>query len=116
MSIVPVLLTLPPIHSKRYLSWISKGNPKSEQNILKWLGDVEQIHRWHAQYNNTLFKIAEATDTVIIDIRKEFMKGNYEDYLCIDGIHPNEKGHRIIASQIERFIKERYPSILANKG
>lgn len=112
MNILPVLLTLPPIDSERYFSWISKGDPVAAKNILKWLGDVEEIYKWQAKYNKALHKVAEKTDTVIIDIREEFMKGNHSDYLCSDGIHPNEKGHRLIAKQIENFIRNKYPSIL----
>jgi len=117
MDIEPVLLTLPPIDSKRYFTWVSKGDPKSARNILKWLGDVEQIHRWQAKYSQSLYQVAERNDTILIDIRKEFVKeGNYTHYLCSDGIHPNEEGHRIIALKIESYIKNTHPNMLKGSG
>mgnify|MGYP005849660193 CR=1 FL=1 len=45
-GLIPVLLTLPPIDSERYFSWVTRGLEKGE-NVLKWLGDVERIYRSH---------------------------------------------------------------------
>ena len=41
----PIVLTLPPIHSERYLDFICRDGLKKE-NILRWLGDVDAIYRW----------------------------------------------------------------------
>ena len=43
-GLIPVLLTLPPIDSERYFSWVTRGLEKGE-NVLRWLGDVERIYR-----------------------------------------------------------------------
>ena len=92
-GIVPILITLPPIHSKRYFNWFSKDFEKP-QNVLHWLGDVETIYRHHAEYSSCLSLLAKETDTRIIDMREAFLgEKSYGDYLCLDGIHPNEKGH-----------------------
>lgn len=32
---------------------------------------------------------------------------NYSNLLCNDGIHPNEKGHKIIAEAIKEHIEKR---------
>ena len=32
---------------------------------------------------------------------------NYSNLLCDDGIHPNEKGHKIIAEAIKEHIEKR---------
>ena len=32
---------------------------------------------------------------------------NYSELLCDDGIHPNEKGHAIIADAIKEHIEKR---------
>ena len=75
----PVLLSLPLIDSERYFNHITKGlNP---ENILKCKG------------------------VPVIDITSPFLvRKDYRDYLCSDGIHPNEEGHRIIADAICDYV------------
>lgn len=99
----PILLSIPPIDSTRYFKWISKGlNPT---NILSFLGEIETIYAWQEKYNTIILELAEACKVPLIDIRHSFLEsGNYADYLCEDGIHPNEKGHLLIAkSMAEQF-------------
>ncbi len=98
----PVLLSLPPIDAKRYFDWISRGlNP---ENILRWLGDVEFIYRWHEMYNLAVNRLAILHHVPLIDISSAFLKtGNYQDLICEDGIHPNENGHRLIGQTIEKY-------------
>ena len=44
----------------------------------------------------------------IIDITSKFLEiKNYSNLLCDDGIHPNEKGHKIIAEAIKEHIEKR---------
>jgi len=96
----PIILTLPPIDSDRFFNWVSKGLNKN--NIMNFLGnDVEFIYRWHESYNKAIISLAEKTNTPFIDITNEFISTNdYKSYLCVDGIHPNEKGHLLIANAI----------------
>ena len=43
-----------------------------------------------------------------IDITSKFLEiKNYSNLLCDDGIHPNEKGHKIIAEAIKEHIEKR---------
>ena len=46
--------------------------------------------------------IAKETETPIIDITTAFdtYRGDLRALFCADGIHPNEKGHKLIASTI----------------
>ena len=47
-------------------------------------------------------------DIPIIDITSKFLEiKNYSNLLCDDGIHPNEKGHKIIAGAIKEHIEKR---------
>lgn len=103
----PVMLSLPPIDSERFFSTVSEG--LSKENILKFLGgNKRHISDWHERYNLETFKIAAANNVPIIDITSKFFEcSNYSDYLCDDGIHPNEKGHRLIADTILDYIKEK---------
>lgn len=104
----PVLLTLPPIVAPRYFAWISQG--LNAENILRWLGDVEHIYRWHEMYNLAVCRAAMQENAPLIDISSEFLSmTHYQDLICADGIHPNEQGHRLIAQSIERFVKQHFP-------
>lgn len=91
----PILLSLPPLSADRFFNWVSQG--LSKENIMKFLGNKEYIYRWHEMYNSNIFDLAQEEKVEILDIRKVFLPyRNYEDFLCIDGMHPNEKGHKLI--------------------
>lgn len=97
---MPILLNLPPVDHKRYFSWISRDF--NAENILKWLGgSSEFIYRWHEQYNIAVHKIANSTNTKLVDIRSAFLeKRDFSRLLSEDGIHPNAEGHALIAQTI----------------
>lgn len=101
---VPVLITLPPILSETYFSYISRSmSDEQKNNIKEWLGgDVGIITRWHESYNRALFQIANQTGTQIIDITTPFdtFRGDLTSLYCADGIHPNAHGHKLIAHTI----------------
>ncbi|MBO4496103.1 MAG: SGNH/GDSL hydrolase family protein [Clostridiales bacterium] len=103
----PVLLSLPPIDSARYFAQISRG--LSGENIMKWMRNDQQfITNWHERYNIEIFKLAIATQVPVIDITSIFLEQkNYCRFLCEDGIHPNEEGHKLIAKAIEEHVKRR---------
>lgn len=97
----PVLLSLPPLESSRFYKWVSNG--LDWEGILHFLKeDINNIFHWQEDYDQVIRRVAEEKDVPLIDIRKGFLeKDSYRDYLCIDGMHPNEKGHDLIADQIE---------------
>ncbi len=101
-GIKPILVNLPPIHSEKYFAWISRGlNP---QAILSWLGDKELIYRHHESYSLAVMEIARNLACDLIDVRQPFlMKRDYYNYLCEDGIHPNERGHAIMNQAFSSF-------------
>ena len=90
------MLNLPPLEEERYFNWISRG--RSKENILNWLGgSTKYIYRWHEMYSNAVGNVAKAMNVELIDIRSEFLKQrDYAKFLCEDGIHPNESGHKLI--------------------
>ncbi len=99
----PILLSLPPIDAKRYFAWISRG--LNAENILHFLGDIEYIYRWHEMYNLAVYRLAMEHQVPIIDISSAFLQtGNYQSLICEDGIHPNEKGHKLIGETIARYV------------
>ncbi|NMA66075.1 MAG: SGNH/GDSL hydrolase family protein [Clostridiaceae bacterium] len=102
-GITPVLMNLPPIHSVRYFNWISKGLNKNA--ILKWLVDIDVIYRHHETYNLAIMNLSKSLSCDLIDVRTPFLeKKDYYNYLCEDGIHPNEKGHILINQIISDFM------------
>ena len=100
----PIILSLPPIDSNAYFSFISRFmNEEQRVNIVRWLGgDIDIITRWHETYNKALFEISESTGTPIIDITSPFenYNGDMMALMCSDGIHPNAQGHELIAGSI----------------
>jgi acyl-CoA thioesterase I len=99
-----VIFNLPPLDEHRYFDWISRG--LSKENILKWLGgSVEYIYRWHEMYNMQVCLLANYYKIPMIDIRSAFLeKRDYSKYLCVDGIHPNELGHKLISQTISDYL------------
>lgn len=103
-KIQPVFMSLPPLEPNRYLDWISKN--LSKENILKWLGDVNQIYRWQEAYNEIVVQTAKDNDLRIINVRKDFLiSSNYSNKFCADGIHPNKFGHQTILDSCMNFVQ-----------
>ncbi|SCJ78343.1 GDSL-like Lipase/Acylhydrolase [uncultured Clostridium sp.] len=99
-GVTPAVMNLPPIDSRRYLQFITR-NGLSAQNILKWLGDVEHIHRHQAAYSQVVEQIALENGCYLVDVRQGFFDaGDYRALLCEDGIHPNLEGQRCIQHQL----------------
>ena len=93
----PVLMTLPPVHSQRYLSYICRDG-LNMQNILQWLGSVEAISRWQSRYSQMVEQVAKEKNVKLIDLRRVFPKEpkELEPLLCEDGIHPSRLGQKLI--------------------
>ena len=101
---LPVPMNLPPIHAQSYFNWFSRDMDEREKaNIVTWLhGDIEYIHRWHKSYNDQLTALTDSLGAKMADIRSDFCAGgNYSDFLCADGIHPNEAGQELIFSSLK---------------
>lgn len=90
----PVLITPPPLISKRYFDWVSRG--LDADNILQYLGDVEAIYRWQENYAEHVAALAERLRVRLVDIRSRMLKEDTGELMCVDGIHPNGRGHRVI--------------------
>jgi len=116
-KIVPVVMTLPPLNADKYLKWISKNDALAETNILKYIGSVTKIYWWQEKYSSAVLKIAEETNTKWIDIRGAFLQyPDFTKFVCLDGIHPNALGHKIIANKIIDYINLNYAFLLKDKA
>jgi lysophospholipase L1-like esterase len=108
-----VVTTLPPLYADSYFKWFTNNDREKGLNILKWLKDVWHIYWWHERYSNCVQYIARERNIDCIDIRREFLKRrDFAQYICSDGIHPNEEGHRLIFDAAIRYIKEHASYLL----
>jgi acyl-CoA thioesterase I len=114
MKIVPVLVTLPPLDPDKYFRWISHNSEQAKTNILQFIGSISHIYAWHERYNAAILRVAEETKTRLIDIRSAFLQeDDYTKLICVDGIHPNKEGHKVIAEKIMEYIQTNYTFLLA---
>ena len=102
------MLTMPPIDAKAYFTYFTNGmNDKQIANIMEWLYEsIEVISLWHEMYNQEIIRIACSENVELINIYQPFI--NHRDYrplFCSDGIHPNQKGQKIIADLIINNVK-----------
>lgn len=100
----PVLVTPPPLVAERYFEWVSRG--LNRENILKYLGDVDHIFRWQADYAERVREEAEKLDVCLVDIRSRMLAEGEKlpELMCADGIHPNERGHRLIYETVAPLV------------
>ncbi|MDO4572613.1 MAG: GDSL-type esterase/lipase family protein [Clostridia bacterium] len=97
----PILTTLPPIDAERYFRFFV-GNRLNGESILKWLGDVHQIYRFHEMYSLLVEKVGRELQTRVLDLRTRCLarKGYLSCMLCEDGLHLTEEGQRFVGEQI----------------
>lgn len=100
----PLLVTPPPLHAQRFFAWVSQG--LNAGNILSFLGDVGHIYRWQERYSIAVRRVADALQCPLFDLRDAFLKDHDMPSLYSpDGMHPNEKGHRLIADAALSFFQ-----------
>ena len=108
----PVFLLLPPIDSLRYFKNVICRRADGER-VLKFLkDDVSNIARHQECFSRAILQKALEYECEFIDIRTPFLlQTDYLSYMADDGIHPNEKGHALIADTISAHIEKRHPSL-----
>ena len=96
-----MLVTPPPLDAERYFAWVSRG--LNAEAILSFLGDVQHIYRWQERYAVAVRDVAARTGCRLLDLRDAFLDvRTLGDYFCLDGIHPNAHGHKLLARTAER--------------
>ena len=106
-GIRPVLMTLPPIDAERYFRYLI-GDKLNRDNILRWLGDVQQIYRYQEMYSLLVEKIAREFSIQLIDLRSRCLaeRNFFRDMLCEDGLHLTEEGQRFVGEQIVQLVEQ----------
>lgn len=97
----PVLVTPPPLNANRYFRWISRN--LNAENIMKYLGSVQTIFDWQKAYADCIAGLAKNLNVFLADMRSVFQ--DTEAMMCIDGIHPNAKGHEAMYSAAADMLK-----------
>ncbi len=93
---LPLLVTPPPLDAQRFFDWVTKG--LNAQAVMKYMLDVQNIYRWQERYAIAVRDAAQATGSTVFDLRDAFLaRRDVYDYLSLDGMHPNARGHELIA-------------------
>ncbi len=105
----PVIVSLPPLNSEAFFDYITKD--LSKENILKWMHHVEAIYHWQRNYRQVGIDLADEFNLPVLDVTEVFLaEENYRDYICTDGMHPNEKGHKLMAKKVKTFLNDYFSS------
>lgn len=97
---------LPPVRAESFFEkCICKVAQK--ENIMQFFqGDISNITRYQEMYDNALNNIANKNKVGFLDIRAPFLTvRNLEELYAEDGLHPNEKGHKLIAESISQYFE-----------
>ncbi len=107
-----VIASVFPIDSKRYFENVLSAKYDG-QKILQFLhNDLSNIARHQELFNVSCLKEAVKNDCPFLDYRSVFLNlSNMLDYICDDGIHPNEKGQTVIAEFIMQKILSRHNNL-----
>lgn len=104
----PLLVTPPPLDAQRFFQWVTKNLDASA--VMRYLKDVQNIYRWQERYAIAVWEAALQVGCELFDLRGAFLthKDVY-DYMSLDGMHPNARGHMLIAEAAlrsdQRYIK-----------
>ena len=106
-GIRPILVTMPPIDAERYFCFFI-GNRLNPQNVLKWLGDIQQIYRFQEFYSSLIRSVAEELHCTLLDIRSMCLANrSLQDLICDDGIHLNRAGQIYLGESVSNLILDR---------
>ncbi len=81
----------------------SEGFYKSLPGQKEFIKMDESPYSWHKRYSDVCNDIANEEDIQLLDIRVALEKEK-NNILAADGLHPNDYGHRIIASHIFKLL------------
>jgi lysophospholipase L1-like esterase len=103
-SIVPIVLSLPPLEPVRFYNTISKQYGNS---IDQWVSTIGGIEHWHGLYNRGLKKMINELKVYKIDIRTALKnEGDLLELISEDGIHLTPKGYKVVGFEIYQYLKK----------
>jgi lysophospholipase L1-like esterase len=100
----PILVTPQPMHWTEKLKELYAGPPyhdKSPYSATDPLGFNATL----ANYVRVVREVAKSEEVALVDLHQQFMdyhgvEGQHLSDLLLDGMHPNDKGHRMIADAL----------------
>ena len=106
-NITPIIMNLIPYICDKWFKTISKGH--NQAAILQFLGgSAEQLGKNQKLYFNALMDFVSKNNIQFLDVWGLFSSlSSAENYMCDDGIHPNEAGYKMMAN----LLIERLPQI-----
>ena len=106
-NITPIIMTMPPLVGDRWFENVSKNLNK--EKIAEFLGNNPgaKLSGNNELYNSNILAYATENNVQIADVRKLFLsQKDYKEFMCLDGIHPNQDGYDLMAKfWIEFFEK-----------
>ena len=106
----PVFTLLPPIDSQRYFQNVISRRADGKKVLTFLHGDLSNIARHQECYSNAILRKAAEHGCRCIDIRTPLLwQRDCLSFLAEDGVHPNAKGHAVIADAVSAFIRANYP-------
>lgn len=107
----PILVTPQPMHWTEKLKRLYAGPPhhdKSPYDATDPLGFNATL----VDYVQVVREVAELEEVALVDLHQQFMdyhsvEGQHLSDLLLDGMHPNDKGHRMIADALLPIITTR---------
>lgn len=110
----PILLTLPLIDYRRFYNFITRNmGDHDKHNVLSWLGGQEErIRNYHDMYSLAVYQVGYQERVPVLDITSPFLHNrDYLPYLCVDGIHPSQQGHDLIAASVVHQLNALLPQL-----
>ena len=103
-KITPVIMISPALCAERWFNHITNGH--NRENILNFLGgDIEKPFKNQKEYDDALVELAAKLKVQTVNMREPMLEsGLFDDLMCQDGIHPNEKGYRFMSEIWEKEI------------
>ncbi len=99
----PLLVTPPPLMAERFVPWVSQG--LDDGAILRYLGDVHHVYRWHERYANAVRRVAVQLRCGLVDLRDRLLQErDYPSLMGVDGMHINQQGHIVIADALAELL------------
>jgi len=87
------------IEAKKFSNkiYIQTITPVVEEETVNPINkDKSRTNKWIEEYNSKVLEVAKEQGIEVIDINPAYLKQNYKDLFCKDGLHPNDKGHELI--------------------
>lgn len=105
---LPVLSTLVPVQKDRYIDYICRRDNLDRNNVNLWMeNNVIDLDSLQDAYSDAVCSVADSREIPLLDLRSAFIsQGNPDALMCEDGIHPNERGQKLISDCFENFMGE----------